>query len=135
MSLSNIFFSFSITSQSPKIVFHFSHVNAKHFLGKAIYWTTVTAASFRCCCTSVNFDCKPPFCRKFVFPIPHCKKEIKTTHELNSAQHVLNCMTETGLCEHPLEVTVKISSEVETWSARTTNYNVHHDHRKTECRY
>jgi hypothetical protein len=29
-----------------------------------------------------------------------------------------------------LEVTVTVSSEVETWPARTTNYDVHHDHRK-----
>jgi hypothetical protein len=30
----------------------------------------------------------------------------------------------------PLEVTVKISSEVESWTARTTNYNAHDEHEK-----
>jgi len=26
-----------------------------------IYWATVSADSFHCCCTSINFDCKPLF--------------------------------------------------------------------------
>lgn len=34
------------------------------------------------------------------------------------------------MCLDPPEVNVKISSEVETWPTRTTDYNVHNDHQK-----
>jgi hypothetical protein len=42
-----------------------------------IYWAIVSAASFDCCCTSINFDCKPQFFQskywiKQETPSQHC---------------------------------------------------------------
>lgn len=124
MSFSNII-SFSITPQSPKIVFQLSLAIAKHFLRKAIYWTTLTADSFGSCCTSINCDCKPAFCHEFIFSIPHCKNVIKSTNELNSTQHVLHRKNGAGLCEHAFgSAGSGCENKVWSWNVVCENYEL-----------
>jgi len=72
------------------------------------------------------------FVREFAFSFPHCKNAIKTTYELNSAQHVLHCTALhtvhnkrpepacASMPSDPRELIVKISSEVAPWPTRTT---------------
>ena len=131
------FFFLQYHATFPQNLFQLSPVNAKHFLRKAIYWATVTAASFGCYCTSVNFDCKPPFCREFIFSIPRRKNVIN--RRTNSTAHSTpsTAWQEPGCAS--MRSVGSTGSDCEnkfwSWNVACENYNVHHEHRKIECHY
>jgi hypothetical protein len=84
------------------------------------------------------------FTCEFTLSFPHCKDMIKMTQTKQRTICPLHCtqfqneQPEPGFvstCLDPPEVTVKISSEVETLPVRAMNYNIHNDKRKGECGY